>query len=134
VWNRSDALTTKAVVLGLSQGGEDRAYPVEALQRERVINDTLGGVEVVVLGSTVSQAARVYLRDGSQFAFGDDAPTPGGLPTSLVDGQGTTWRVTEDFLETADGRRLERVPTHMSFWFGWFAFHTDTTVYGQDGG
>ena len=41
--------------------------------------------------------------------------------------------MTEDYLE-ADGRRLDRVPSHMSFWFGWFAFNTDTTVYGQPGG
>ena len=136
VWNRSDALRTKDVVLGLSLGGEARAYPVETLQRERVVNDTLGGTEVVVIGSTISQAARVYVRTGQEFAIGDDAPTPGGLPTSLVDGQGTTWRVTEDFLQNADdpGQRLERVPTHMSFWFGWFSFHPDTTVYGQEGG
>jgi hypothetical protein len=136
VWNRSDALATKAVVLGLSLGGENRAYALETLHRERVVNDTLGGTEVVVIGSTISQAARVYRRAGNRFSFGGDAPTPGGLPTSLVDGDGATWRVTEDFLQSgADpGQRLERVPAHTSFWFGWFAFHTDTTVYGQDGG
>ena len=33
VWERSDALETKAVVLGLNHGGESRAYPVETLQR-----------------------------------------------------------------------------------------------------
>ena len=134
VWERSGALETKAIVLGLSQGGENRAYPVETLQRERVVNDTLGGADVVVMGSTISNAARVYRRGGNVFAFGGDAPTTGGLPTTLVDSGGTAWTVTEEFLEAADGRRLDRVPTHMSFWFGWFAAHTDTTVYGQDDG
>jgi hypothetical protein len=134
VWERSDALATKTVVLGLSHGGESRAYPVETLQRERVVNDTLGGRDVVVIASSVSQGARVYLREGASFAFAGDDPTPGGLPTSLSDGEGTTWTVTENYLEAADGRQLERVPSHMSFWFGWFAFHTDTTVYGQSGG
>ena len=134
VWERSDALETKAIVLGLSQGGESRAYPVERLQRERVVNDTLGGIDVVVIASSVSNAARVYLRDGTVFTFGGDAPAPGGLPTPLVDSGGTSWTVAEDFLEADDGRRLDRVPTHMSFWFGWFAAHTDTTVYGQDDG
>ncbi len=134
VWERSDALATKAVVLGLNHGGESRAYPVETLQRERVVNDTLGGRDVVVIASSVSQGARVYLREGASFAFAGDDPTPGGLPTSLSDGEGTTWTVTEDYLEAADGQRLERVPSHMSFWFGWFAFNTDTTVYGQPGG
>ena len=93
VWERSDALETKAIVLGLSQGGESRAYPVERLQSERVVNDTLGGIDVVVIASSISNAARVYLRDGAVFAFGGDAPAPGGLPTSLVDSGGTSWTV-----------------------------------------
>ena len=130
VWERSDALATKAVVLGLNHGGESRAYPVETLQRERVVNDTLGGRDIVILGSSISQGTRVYLRDGIDFAFAGDDPTPGGLATTLT-GDGATWTVTEDYLEAPGGRRLDRVPSHMSFWFGWFAFNTDTTIYGQ---
>ena len=63
VWERSDALTTKAIVLGLSQGGESRAYPVERLQSERVVNDTLGGIDVVVIASS-SLERRAGLRPG----------------------------------------------------------------------
>ena len=131
VWNRSDALTTKAVVLGLSQGGEDRAYPVEALQREHVINDTLGGVEMVVLGSTVSQASG--LPSGRQPVRFRRRGPDARRATHVAAGR-TGDNVAGDGGLPRDGRRLERVPTHMSFWFGWFAFHTDTTVYGQDGG
>ena len=28
-----------------------------------------------------------------------------------------------------ESERLARIPTHMSFWFGWFQFHPDTELY-----
>ena len=43
VTDRNDRLETKAVVLGLGIGESFKAYPVAALQVERVVNDTLGG-------------------------------------------------------------------------------------------
>ena len=50
---------------------------------------------------------------------------------TIVDESGTVWEVTEDALvSTADSTQtLPRIPTHMSFWFGWFAFYPDTLVY-----
>ena len=40
----------------------------------------------------------------------------------------------EYLLNAADpSQRLMRVPTHMSFWFGWYAFHPDTEIYTADG-
>ena len=136
VWLRDEALETKQVVLGLGIDDSYKAYPVEALQEERVVNDELGGAEVVVIGSPTSQAARAYRRDGKQFALGEGDEPILGLPERLVDADGVAWDVTEDFLvSTADPSvKLPRLPTHMSFWFGWYAFHPDTEVYGKDGG
>ena len=49
----------------------------------------------------------------------------------ISDADGGTWQVTEEFLvNTADeSEMLARIPTHMSFWFGWFQFHSDTELY-----
>ena len=129
--NRSAALETKDVVLGLSVGEEYKAYPVEALQRQRVVNDSLGGTDIVIISSPTSQAARVYERQGQRFAISAEDSAVGGLPTALVDSKGDSWQVTEDYLvSTADPpQRLKRVPTHMSFWFGWYSFHPDTLVF-----
>ena len=48
----------------------------------------------------------------------------------VADADGGTWQVTEGFLvNTADeSEKLARIPTHMSFWFGWFQFHPDTEL------
>ena len=130
--NRSDALDTKEVVLGLSVGDAHKAYPVDVLQSERVVNDALGDVEIVVIASSESQAASAYERRGQRFAIGAEDSTAGGLPTALLDSDGVSWHVTDDYLvSTADPPgRLKRLPTHMSFWFGWYAFHLDTGIYG----
>ena len=135
VWNRSTLLKTKEVVLGLGIGDAYKAYPVEALQREMIVNDEVGGTEAVVVASSISQAARVYERDGRLFSIGEGENLAGELPTNLVDSDGVTWQVTEDSLVRSDdpSETLDRVPTHMSFWFGWYSFHPDTEIYSSDG-
>ena len=40
------------MVLGLSAGDAYKAYPVWALQQERVVNDTLAGAEIVIIASS----------------------------------------------------------------------------------
>ena len=132
--DRSPALDTKDVVLGLNIGDAFKAYPVEALQEQRVVNDSLGGTDVVVVASPISQAARVYERRGRFFVLSAEESTGGGLLTTLVDSDGVSWQMTEDYLlSTADpSQKLARLPTHMSFWFGWYSFHPDTLVYSPD--
>ena len=138
VWPRNDQLDTKDIVLGLEIGGETKAYPIKVLQRDRVVNDTVGGADVVVVASANSQAARAYERDGRTFSLADAG---GGLAAesvgaSLVDSDGVTWRVTEEFLvsEADASQQLERIPTRTTLWFGWFAFHPDTQVHTSDRG
>ena len=135
VWNRDARLATKEEVLGLSFGDAHKAYSVEVLRRERVVNDRVGGTQVVIIASSRSTDTRVYDRDEQVFGLTQGDATPGGHPTSLVDSDGVVWRVTEDSLvNTADpSQTLARLPSHLAFWFGWFAFHPDTEVYGEDG-
>ena len=130
--DRSDLLDTKDVVLGVQLNDSYKAYSTDALQRSRVVNDAVGGEDLVVLSSGISQGARAYYRDGMSFAL-----APGGvddqfgIPHTIVDSDGGTWRVTEEFLVNAadESHTLARIPTHMSFWFGWFQFHPDTELY-----
>lgn len=124
--NRDGRLATKDVVLGVEVNGRYKAYPVAALREERVVNEVVGGEGVVVLGSEASEGARAYFRGDRVFAATE------GIPSVVVDADGGIWRVTEEFLVNAEDEsvRLARIPTHTSFWFGWFQFHGDTEVYG----
>ena len=68
--------------------------------------------------------AEVRAYDGGSFEF-----TAGDDPQALVDESGATWQVTEDALLGPGGQRLERLPGHLAYWFGWFNFFPDSTVY-----
>ena len=132
IWNRDVRLDTKDEVLALSIDDVHKAYPVDVLQRERVVNDEVGGAEVVVISSSASPDARVYARDGRRFVLPTGGTPAVGLPTLLTESDGAEWQVTEDALvNTADASQtLPRLPSHYAFWFGWYAFRPDTLVYG----
>ena len=129
---RDDRLETKGVVLGVQLNDSYKAYSSAALREHRIVNDVVGGEQILVLGSGTSQGARAYYRDGRLFEL---APNGGsghlGIPSMIADADGGTWQVTEEFLVNAtdESQRLARIPTHMSFWFGWFQFHPDTELY-----
>ena len=133
VWQKSDRLPEKPEVLGLIVNGDARAYPTEILQRQPVLNDSLGGRDLVVITPGDGAGSRVFQRDGQEFATvrpsGD-----GAIKATVVDHAGTEWRIEEDALvQVADPtQRLVRLPSHVSYWFGWYAFHTSTSVYWLD--
>ena len=134
VWIRDDSLEAKDVVLGVRIGEAAKAYPVTALQTDRVVNDMLGETNIVVLASEISQAATAYERGDQEFSrLQDDTST--GVPMNLVDQSGHVWDVTEDALVNAtdSSQTLARIPTHSSFWFGWFAFYPETELYESEG-
>ena len=134
VWIRDDSLEAKDVVLGVNIGEATKAYPVSVLQVERVVNDTLGETNVVVLGSEISQAAKAYERGDQEFSRVEgDAST--GVPMKLVDKNGQVWDVTEEALVNVSdsSQTLPRIPTHSSFWFGWYAFYPETELYEGGG-
>ena len=129
--DRDGRLDLKDIVLGVRLNDSYKAYSSDALRRSRIVNDVVGREEIVVLGSAASEGARAYNRDGRSFRLPGGGGEQPAIPLTIEDADGGTWRVTEGFLvNTADEtERLERIPTHMSFWFGWFQFHPDTELY-----
>ena len=131
VSQRSGLLPTKAQVLGLNVNGQARAYPLALLRREPVINDFLGGKNLVVVTSGEAGGARAYERDTNLFSHAQRAEGEEGI-IILVDEEGRRWRVEEEALVGLEdsARRLQRIPSHVAYWFGWYAFYPATDVYG----
>ena len=131
VWNRDDVLLTKDEVLVLSRGDANKAYPIAVLNRERIVNDVVGGEPVVVVASDLSPEARVYDRGSRTFSLDPGSASGEGTPRRVFDEAGVAWKVTEEALVNSadDTDTLARVPSHNSFWFGWFSFHPDTELY-----
>ena len=130
---RYDVLPPKAEVLGVNLEGVDKAYPIELLREKRIVHDRIGEVDVVVIASATSSDAHIFENpDGLKFQLPDDAPDA-EFPPNVVDSSGREWDVTRESLtdSTNPSNKLNIVPSNVSFWFGWYAFHRETELYGR---
>jgi hypothetical protein len=126
VFPRSARLATKDVVFVLRLDPHQKVYPLSAFAGAAVVNDTVGGTPVVLVGRSGTRTVRAYARGRLRFRFG---PGPDEL---IAEGSGEVWRLEEEALvPVAGGERLPRQAGHLAYWFGWFAFHPDTPVYGR---
>ena len=130
VWQRDPTFEPKEVVIGLAIGDAAKAYRVKDLQKASLVNDTVGGRNVVIAASPTSRAGRSYERGNATFSLPESADSD-APPAELLDDSGTRWRVTEGALvsQTDPARQLPRIPSRTAFWFGWYQYHPDTEVY-----
>jgi hypothetical protein len=142
VWQRSDQLQTKERVYALQIDGIPKAYPVNILAEEGVVNDTVGQTNIVLIatrgditvegtnqrvGSVTYNAGgevRAYDRQDESFTSGPDADT-------VLDSAGRPWQVTEEALVGPGGELAPRINGHLAYWFGWYSFFPKTLIYGE---
>ncbi len=127
IWAKSRLLPEKEEVYGLRQGDRAKAWQIERVLRERVVNDRLGDLELVLVGSPESGAVRAYRRDGRVFRTS-------AAPGELRDEADRIWKVTEDALIAEGAAPLPRVPGHVALWFAWFGFFPETELAGREVG
>ena len=119
-----EALPAKRQVFGLAFGGEAKAYPRDALAQTPLLNDNVGGQDVVII-TVASGGSRAFDGQGLDFEFSD-----GG---HIRSGDGRTWRIFENALEntTDPSDKLPRLPSRDAYWFGWQAFYPHTALYSH---
>jgi hypothetical protein len=125
IWLKSDSLERDREVFTLRVNGAAKAYPVDRVLVHRVINDELGGLPIVIVGDPESGSIRAYRRGDREFSKTDER-------ARVRDRNGKTWVLGEHSLTAAnggDGSELERLPGHVAFWFGWYAFYPQTAVF-----
>ncbi len=129
---RSALLPTKSRVFGLTFNGHARAYPEEILAEKPLINDTLGGGDLVIVTPHGGSESRAFLRTGHNFVKVEIGEAEAGT-ILLVDDEDFKWRLDEDALVRVgdNSMRLPRLPSRSSYWFGWHAFYPGTEVYGS---
>jgi hypothetical protein len=141
VWQRSDLLDNKDRVYVLRVMGLPKAYPLDILIAERVLNDTLADTPIVLVaqrgsievdGADMRTGSVVYDAGGEVRAYlrGEEVFVPGETAGTVLDSAGTIWEVTEDALLGPDGQTAPRLSGHLAYWFGWYAFFPNTLVYG----
>lgn len=109
-----DALAPKDQVFVLRDGGAEKAWRLSAFEGGQVVNDTLSGRPVVLIGDAASRTVRAYVSGGRVFAAGADE--------DHVMADGVSWRLEEHALIAEDGERLERLAGHIAYWFAWANF------------
>ncbi len=123
---RSDRLKTKEHVFVLRLGGKAKAYPLEVLAKEPVVNDVLAGTNLVIVATAATRTVRAFERGSHRFRRGQ------GVMELVDTATGEVWSVQEEALvNPASGQRLARLGGHLAYWFGWFAFYPHTEVYGK---
>jgi hypothetical protein len=142
---RRDLLAQKDRVFAMQIDGLPRAYPTRILTQEVVVNDTVADNTLVLIaprgdlsdsGADLRTGFEAQWQAGAEvraFERGDHTFARGPDQDSVLDENGDVWRVTEEALVGPDGEQLARLPGHLAYWFGWFNYFPQTTVYGVDG-
>ena len=124
---RDARLPPKSYVFALQLKGQPKAYPLDVVGKKRVINDTLAGINLVIIADAATRTARAYERGVHTFALGS-------APSSVIEQKsGEVWQVQEEQLvNPGGGERLPRLGGHVSYWFGWYVFYPKTEVYTSE--
>lgn len=134
-------LPPMARVLTVDLNGEAVAYPYDALSEVSVINDTVGGEEIVVFWTEGAASAL----DASSIPEGRDVGSAVAY-SRLLDGQpldfefkdgkildtqtGSEWNIFGFAIAgELSGKQLSPVVSINHFWFSWAAFKPETRVY-----
>ena len=130
--NKDRRLPKKELVMGMVVSGFAKAYPFSAISQQTVINDHFAGEEVVITFEPASESAAAFQRrlDGKTLTF-EPAQVRAGVALMRDQETGSLWQVlTGQAVEgPLFGERLERLPSHYSFWFAWSDFHPQTELY-----
>jgi hypothetical protein len=137
---RAKYLVASDSVIGVSIGGEARAYPVSMLHVHEMVHDTLGGVPIVVTWHWPSASPRVFDRRlaGDVRHFGVSGLVAGG--NMVLYPRGDDGEVGgEPLISQLLGRSItgpefamQSVPSRFTSWHEWLDSHPGTTVAGRD--
>ena len=117
------------MVLGVDVEGAEKAFPLDALRRVRVVNDQLGEKPMLMVHqpSTDTTTAFIARVKGRTLTF--DAANPGA--TMLVDREtGSRWNAYGACVSgPLKGSELEPLALEPEYWFAWSEFHRGTAIY-----
>lgn len=107
----------KSWVVGVETGGQSKAYDWNALLKERIIYDQLGGQPIAVLLSADSSSFVVLKRTAAdqRFTITNDTLESGGNRFNFI-GASQNPGVPD----------LEKIQAHQEYWHSWRTFHPET--------
>ena len=125
-----DRLPSNTLLVGVEIEGVFKGYPLAELEMSGgVVNDTVGGKAIVVVYDPIAQTGIAYSRqlNGDTLEFynaNDDGFEVRDRETDSL------WDVHGRSKSTSYGEvRLEFVPSFITEWYGWSAYHPESQLY-----
>ena len=123
-------LPANALVVGVEVEGVFKGYPISQLEEAgSVVNDIIAGQPIVVVYDSAAGTGVAYLRRlGGQVLEFDSVS---GDDFEMEDrATGSSWDVHGRTANGAFGEaRLEFVPSFISEWYGWSAYHPESQLF-----
>jgi Protein of unknown function (DUF3179) len=121
-------LEARTLIVGVSLNSQAKAYPFSAVQKQKLILDSVGGIEIIVTIGEDGKSVRAFERkvDGKVLEFFVKPDS-----TEIVDAEtGSVW----DFSGKATGgelagKQLKQVAVLKDYWFDWKIYNPQTRLY-----
>jgi hypothetical protein len=124
------SLEPRTLIVGLTVNGRAKAYPFEALSKQALILDDVGGVPIFIVTGDDKRSVRSFERtiDGRKLEFFLKPNTPS---LTLVDAEtGSEWDFTGRAISgPLNGRQLKKVAILNDYWFDWITYNPRKLVY-----
>ncbi|MDA1372102.1 MAG: DUF3179 domain-containing protein [Proteobacteria bacterium] len=124
-------LHRKERVLGITVGENSKVYPITNFASDvSVINDRVGNMDVVSVGSSSNNFGAVFNRQLEDCTVLDFSPIENQSPIVMVDNEGSQW----DLFGVATsgpraGTQLQKTNSFVAYWFAWAAFFPGAEIY-----
>lgn len=124
-------LQAKTRVVGINIGDHSRVYPILDFEPGvEVINDTVGGMPVVIAGSSDLNFGVIYYRHLPDCSVTEFEAVQDRLPVIMRDSSGNEWDVFGNAVGgPRAGARLLKTNSYVSYWFAWTAFFANTEIH-----
>lgn len=113
-----DRLEPKGTIFGISLNGSSKAYPEDLIRKQDLIQDTVGGIPVVILENPSDGTIEAFVQrsNGQTLNLSLNG-------SELVSSRGQSWDLAKNEVD------MERISTKGFYWFAWRKFRPDTKVY-----
>lgn len=120
----------KSWVVGVPMGLFAKAYDWNQLVKDRVINDRIKGLPVMLALESDSVSFHSWVpvvgKDTLRFSYSDSLKI-------LVDQNQSRWNWKGECVDgTMKGTKLETVQSYQEFWHSWKTFHPNTEIYKDE--
>jgi hypothetical protein len=122
-------LQSRDVIIGMESGGVSRAYPMDSILSEAVIQDRLGGTPILLVVGPDGKSVRAFVSRarGTDIELFHNTSGPWALTDSSSASQ---WNFQGCAISgPMQGECLQELNALKDYWFDWRNYHADTSIY-----